>query len=144
MHKRISIRSFIHALEALPSNRPKVTPGKPYRTQKEHWLRWLADYHRPGFYNRIPGMRRDARFAYNHIVEPKMLLWLIHAAGIPATLASQARRATKDALSLNQQSAAIRRHVPWDMVAGALTSRMMKNGMRLWIPSLIRRPAPAS
>ena len=30
----------------------------------------------------MAGTQRDARFAYNHIVEPKMLLWLIEAAGV--------------------------------------------------------------
>jgi hypothetical protein len=41
-----------------------------------------CEYDGPGAYGRIAGKQRDARFAYNHIVEPKMLLWLIKAAGV--------------------------------------------------------------
>ncbi|MFO1309501.1 MAG: hypothetical protein U1F64_13840 [Burkholderiales bacterium] len=53
---------------------------------------------------------------YNHIVEPKMLLWLISAAGVKASDVGAAERAAKGATSLPAQSAAIRKHVPWSAV----------------------------
>lgn len=82
MERPISIREFIHKIERLSSDEPVHDPRVWYMTQKEHWLGWLREYDGPGAYGRIAGKQRDARFAYNHIVEPKMLLWLIEAAGV--------------------------------------------------------------
>lgn len=82
MERPISIREFIHKIECLPSDEPVHDPRVWYMTQKEHWLDWLREYDGPGAYGRMAGTQRDARFAYNHIVEPKMLLWLIEAAGV--------------------------------------------------------------
>jgi hypothetical protein len=65
-------------------------------------------------------MNRDARYAYNHIVEPKMLLWLIPAAGVKPALVRAARLAAKGPKTMMAQSAAIRRVVPWDMLAERL------------------------
>jgi hypothetical protein len=109
----VSIAKFIRAIRALPSDKPRVTPGKWYKTQKEHWLGWLRNYHGPGAYGRKGTQKRDAKFAYNHIVEVKMLLWLIEAAGVPLQLVRKTRRASAVASTLPQKSAAVRRHVPW-------------------------------
>jgi len=48
--------------------------------QKEHWLGWLGAHHGPGAYGRKSNAKRNAMYAYNHIVEFKMLLWLMEAA----------------------------------------------------------------
>jgi hypothetical protein len=116
----ISIKKFLSAVRKLPSDEPVETPGKWYRTQKEHWIGWLSDYSSPGAYNRKTGTSRDARYAYNHIVEPRMLLWLIEAAGVDEGLVSQAKRDFAQGTSMMQQSAIIRHIVPWDVVAMAL------------------------
>lgn len=116
----VSIAKFRRAIAALPADKPRVTPGKWYRTQKEHWLGWLREYHGPGAYGRIHGSRRDARFAYNHIVEVKMLLWLIKAAGVAPALINKARRGAAAASTLCGKSAAVRRHVPWTKLSVAL------------------------
>jgi hypothetical protein len=65
-------------------------------------------------------MNRDARYAYNHIVEPKMLLWLIPAAGVKPALVRAARAAAKGPRTMMAQSAAVRRVVPWEIVEAAL------------------------
>lgn len=114
--RSFSVRALRRAIAILPSDRPQVTPGKWYRSQHEHWLGWLRDYDGPGAYGRHPHAKRDARFAYNHIVEPRMLLWLIQACGVTASKVRAARVATRQARSMMQQSAAIRRLVPWDDV----------------------------
>lgn len=119
----VSIPQFIRAIRALPSDKPKVTPGKWYTTQKEHWLGWLSEYGGPGAYGRTgPVTKRNARFAYNHIVEVKMLLWLIKAAGVPAARVRKAQLAAARASSLSGKSAAVRRYVPWEHVQMALFS----------------------
>ncbi len=120
MAKFTSIAKFIRAIEALPSDEAQITPGKWYKTQKEHWLGWLREYHGPGAYHRAVKTKRDARFAYNHIVEPKMLLWLIWAAGIRSELVTAAQQDASRADSMMQKSAAIRRQVPWSEIEAVL------------------------
>lgn len=92
MQGRISIRRLREAIKLLPSDRRRCTPGKWYWTQKEHWLGWLGAYYGPGYYNRKDSSRRDAEFAYNHIVEVKMLLWLATASGVSAKLMAELER----------------------------------------------------
>jgi hypothetical protein len=65
-------------------------------------------------------MNRDAAFAYNHIVNPKMLLWIISAAKVSPALVKAARRDAKAAASMPRKSAMVRKHVPWSVLAGAL------------------------
>jgi hypothetical protein len=108
----VSIGQFIHAIRRLPSDKPVVDPQKWYTTQKEHWLRWLREYHTQGAYGRQTGKRRDAKFVYNHIVEPKMLLWLVEAARVKPDLIRAAKRASSRADTLPGKSASIRKHVP--------------------------------
>lgn len=120
MNNSIGIKRFIQAIQGLPSDDPKVTPGKWYKTQKEHWLGWLKEYHGPGAYGRKGASRRDARFAYNHIVEYRMLLWIIETAGVEPKLVKKAKSVVDDKKTLQANSAAIRRIVPWEMLANAL------------------------
>jgi hypothetical protein len=84
-----------------------------YRSQKEHWLRWLADYVGPGAYSR-QNWDRTAEFVYNHIVCPPMTLWLGEASGVPGQNVSDAASAALEAGAyLSAQSGAIRRVIPW-------------------------------
>ncbi len=118
--RTIGIAEFIRAIDGLPSDPPMVRPGAWYRTQKEHWLGWLHDYEGPGAYGRAIGRSRDARFAYNHIVCPGMLLWLGEAAGVEPERVAAARAAAEGLPTQMHQAAAIRRHVPWSVVYAAL------------------------
>lgn len=120
---RVTIQQFIYAIRRLPADRPRVVPGVWYRTQKEHWLGWLAEYNSTGAYGRIAGKNRDARFAYNHIVESKMLLWLVSAAKVSPVLMRAARRIVTEHTLRQRQSGAIRRLIPWEVVSRALWRR---------------------
>lgn len=126
----ISVSKLIRSIRKLPEDAPVDDTKKWYRTQKEHWLGWLAEYDTKGAYGRNTSVERDARYAYNHIVEPKMLLWLIEAAGIDAALVRQAKRKTTHGSTMMQQSAAVRRLVPWEMME-----------RQLWAPSRIDQPS---
>lgn len=135
---RVTIRQFMAAIERGRSDRPVIDPDKWYLTQKEHWLGWLDEYNRAGAYGRITGMNRDARFSYNHIVEPKMLLWLISAAGVSPSLIRAARRAAAGALTMNRQSGLIRAWVPWAIVAAALWSPQPgSRAKRRWVDLIL-------
>jgi len=120
VERPVGIKEFIRKIERLPSDQPVDNPRVWYRTQKEHWLGWLREYDGPGAYGRIPGKQRDAKFAYNHVVEPKMLLWLIEATGLNPDLVDRAKRASAEGASLMQKSGAIRRVVPWTVLYDAI------------------------
>ena len=120
MQRSIIIEGFIRKIECLPSDQPVHNPREWYTTQKEHWLGWLREYDGPGAYGRTSGKQRDARFAYNHIVEPKMLLWLIEAAGLNPELVDGAKRASAEGASLMQKSGTIRGVAPWAVLYDAI------------------------
>ena len=56
---------------------------------------------------------RDARTVYNRIVEPRMLLWLLEAAGVDTALVAAAHEAAADAPSMQQASGRIGQHALW-------------------------------
>jgi hypothetical protein len=116
---RTTVRKFISAIGKLPSDKPVVSEAW-YLTQKQHWLGWLRYYNSAGAYGRKPRMNRGAAFAYNHIVEPKMLLWIVSAARVSPALVRAARRDAKDVASMPGRSAMVRKHVPWTVLANAL------------------------
>ncbi|MDP3324687.1 MAG: hypothetical protein Q8S71_14230 [Hydrogenophaga sp.] len=114
---------FIDAIRRLPSDDPvayKTAGYNNYRTQKEHWLGWLNPAERTGTYPRREGIGHDARYVYNHIVEPKMLLWLIAVAGVTPDLVNAARAAADGVTMLPINAAAILLVVPWRLIAEAL------------------------
>ena len=120
VEKRISIAKFIATIRTLKADKPESRPGIWYKTQKEHWLGWLSQYHGPGAYGRIPGMNRDAKFAYNHIMCPPMLLWLAKAAGVDRKKIAAARKSSEGAKTLPAEVGAIRKHLPWSDIYAAL------------------------
>jgi hypothetical protein len=96
--------------------------GVWYKSQKQHWIGWLRDYSGPGYYGR-KNSKRSAEFVYNHIVCPPMVLWLGEASGIPKASVAKAKLAALSAGSLQAQSAAIRRIIPWEVIESCLRKR---------------------
>jgi hypothetical protein len=108
--EEVSIDEFMKAIRKLPSNE-----------RREQWLRWLSEYDEPGYYNRLPNMNRSAKFAYNNIANPEMLLWLIQAAGVEKGLVALAESDyNRSPDNVRTQCAAIRKRVPWDVLERAL------------------------
>jgi hypothetical protein len=116
----VNIAKFIKAIERLPSDKPQIRPGIWYKTQKQHWLGWLKEYHGPGAYGRNSRIQRDAEFAYNHIVNYKMLTWIAKAAGVSPELVRKAEVTSARAKTLMGKSAAVRKLVPWQLLRAAL------------------------
>ncbi len=116
-----SVKSLRNAISRLPEDKPRDVAGVWYKTQKEHWLGWLDEYASGGAYGR-KGRNYDARFAYNHIVEVRMLDWLAGAAGVSPALLRRARSARKAVadLTLARQSAEFRKVIPWAVIDEAL------------------------
>lgn len=125
MRDSISIEEFIRAIEQLPEDEPNDDPDVWYATEKEHWLGWLSEYDGPGAYGRKGGAKRDAKYAFNHVVNPEMLIWLSEAAGVNLDAVDQEHtvalnRLLDEGAPMQQISAAIRRAFPWEKVAAAL------------------------
>jgi hypothetical protein len=92
-----------------------------YLDQRDHWLGWLSEYGGPGAYDRKGGKGRDAKYAYNHINCPPMLLWLGEAAGVPRPLVDNAMNgAIENGSSYPAQCRIIREIIPWTEVEKAL------------------------
>ena len=94
-------------------------PNVWYKSQKEHWLGWLAEYDGPGAYGR-KNTNHSAEFAYNHINCSPMVLWLGEASGIPKAVVERARRAAMQKKHMGSQSAAIRKIISWPMIEARL------------------------
>jgi hypothetical protein len=120
MVEPISIAKFMRAIQELAADEPVEDSRVWYKTQKEHWLEWLKGYHGPGGYGRQVDAKRDARYAYNHIVNFEMLLWIIEATGVKASLVKAAHKAASHGSGLQQKAAAIRKIVPWEELAELL------------------------
>ena len=95
-----------------------------YTSQKQHWLGWLSEYQGSGYYGR-KNFHRSAEFVYNHIVCPPMVLWLAEAAGVGKVKVAEAKGAALSSSTLQAQSAAIRRIIPWEMIEDRLDERGM-------------------
>lgn len=119
VEKQISITHFRNVIKRLPSDEPKEIPGIWYKTQKEHWLGWLKEYSGPGAYGR-KNWHRDARFVYNHVVCPELIMYLIHAIPMRPDLVDAAEKAYHSGVSPMEKSGAIRKVVPWEEVYRAI------------------------
>lgn len=113
----VTVSALRKAIKRLPSDLPIHNPNKWYITQKQHWLGWLNDYPGSGAYGRRTDIARDARYAYNHIVEVKMLLWLAEAIQLDAELLEKVRAEIKSEKTLMGKSGKVRQHITWDTVA---------------------------
>ena len=120
MERTISIAEFIRVIKRLPEDEPVDAPRKWYKTQKEHWLGWLGEYEGPGAYGRKVGVKRDARFAYNHVVCPELLMYLICAIPLGQDHIEAAKKAYDRGLSEMEKSGAIRKIVPWSEIYQAI------------------------
>ena len=115
-----SVPDLIRAIRRLPAGSANHDPAARYTANQEQWLGWLGEYDTPGYYRRKAGMTQDARFAYNQLINPGMLLWLATAAGVPARFARDAKRAADAARSKAAAAAAVRRVLPWEVVEAAI------------------------
>jgi hypothetical protein len=130
MSNEMTIAEFIQAIEKLPYDEPR-----------EWWIHWLSEYNTPGYYHRKVTKGRSAGFAYNHIAHPRMLLWLIEAAGVQRDFVKLAKIDYKKTDELHKQSAAIRKHVPWKVLEVELRKRIAQeptHWLQYWKPFQIK------
>lgn len=110
----VSIQQFIAAVERLRADAPYPrSKGIHSYTTKDQWIGWLKQYHTPGYYGR-KGSGYDARFAYMHVQNHQMLIWLLGAAGLDAPTLVRAAAAAVQGSTMAQKAAAVRKLVPWE------------------------------
>jgi hypothetical protein len=95
-----------------------------YFTQHEHWLGWLREQDGPGYYGR-KNWNRSAEFVYNHINNPKMLIYLAEAAGIRKSVVHKAVRSALACRTMAAMTGTIRVLLPWPLVERALLDRRL-------------------
>jgi hypothetical protein len=121
-----SVEKLIDVIQKLPSDK-EVSIGTQgynlYRTQKSHWLGWLDTKSNTGTYYRKDAPNRGAKFVYNHIMEPKMLLWLISASGVDMKLVTQAEENAANAKTMASSCAAIRKVVSWEALELVISNK---------------------
>lgn len=118
-----SVKWLLDCIRQFPPDTPvpRGTPGyNVYTSQKDHWIGWLDKSQGTGTYVRRSSDDRGAEYVYNHIKEPKMLLWLITAAGVRSDVARAAVNAAECVQSMSNQCKVIRQQAPWVEVAAAL------------------------
>jgi hypothetical protein len=128
--KPLTLRAYIRPLpEYLPRTRAMEEAigvgagfeGAWYRSQKEHWLGWLAEYSGPGAYGRTDAAQRNGKYIYNHIQCAPMLFWLAEAINSDeAHLNGAYDSVTATAAKGASQCAALRAHLSWDLIETAL------------------------
>lgn len=123
MDDSLGLRDFLVAISRMPEDKRVCSTRVWYESQKEHWIGWLLYYRSPGAYGRQVTDGRDAKFVYNHVVCPDLLLFLAVGAGVEPRLVRRAKAAARGAGKTQMaQAGAIRRVLPWSIVLQALMS----------------------
>ena len=107
----MAIRSrndLLRAIEELP---PNITFLR--RSYKTAWLHWLSNYKDPS----RPTPDRSAEFIYNALNVPEWILWLAAASGIDTQLVQTATHSIDRRQFRQAQAAAVRRILPWALIA---------------------------
>jgi hypothetical protein len=111
----VSIATLRERIARLPAD--PLRPWRNYNNQQGHWDLWLSQYLTPGHYDRKV-IRDDARYCYNRVVNPQLLVYLGWASGVERAV----RKRAEEALSpkwreqMSRASGAYRRIVPWEMI----------------------------
>jgi predicted HNH restriction endonuclease len=109
-----SRNDLLRAVQKLPPN-----VSFPRRSYKDVWIRWLSEYRDKAYGRANPN--RNAAFIYNSLNLPGMILWLAAASGISPILVAEASDAIDRKESRMSQAAAVRRVLPWSLIAEQLS-----------------------
>jgi len=120
MEEKIEIVDLLIAISRMDEDRRFRSNRVWYESQKEHWVGWLFNYNSPGAYGRKVTEGRDAKFVYNHVACPEMLIFLAKASGVNAKLVSKAKKVSAATNEQMAKVAAVRGLIPWSVVVEAL------------------------
>ncbi|MGJ4914225.1 hypothetical protein ACQR10_23720 [Bradyrhizobium sp. HKCCYLRH2060] len=86
---------------------------------RKQWLAWLSEYLTPGYYDRKSAVD-DAQWAYNHLSNGRMIVWLNEAAGEDSRIIHAAIVAMEDRGLPQTEARYARRILRWERAAGLL------------------------
>jgi hypothetical protein len=117
-----NIKRFSAAIKGLRRRTPKsdkfpIPSG--YTSLQHQWLEWLEEYLEPGYYDR-KNVVDDARWAYQHLNNGNMIIWLNEAAGEDSRMVQAAIVAIHGRDSRQTEAMYARRVFPWDQLATRL------------------------
>jgi hypothetical protein len=121
-----TIAQFIIAVEGLrrPTPRSDELPlPHGHASFKSQWRGWLGEYLTPGYYDRKNAVD-DARWAYQHLNNGNMIVWLNEAAGEDPRIIQATIIAIDGRESRQTEAMYARRILPW----GALAERLFVPG----------------
>lgn len=99
----------------LPERTPIASALAPGRSSKQSWINWLTNYAELG--DHPLREQRDARYIYNHWWNVPIFVWLAEASGVDSDKIQQAAKIAATAGNSTTQAAAIRKVLPWRLVA---------------------------
>jgi hypothetical protein len=116
------IDRFIAAIQDLERPTPQSNAlGLPrnHDSFKSQWLGWLGEYLTPGYYDRKNAVD-DAQWAYQHLNNGRMIVWLNEAAGEHPRIIHAAIVAMDGREPPQTEAKYARRVLPWEAVVPLL------------------------
>lgn len=119
---KYTISQFRAAIDGLRKSTPisdRLPLPPDQESSQSQWLRWLDAYLEPGYYNRKT-FNDDARHAYNHLGNLRMIVWLNEAAGEDHRLVQAAIFAAQERVNAHAEARYARLVLPWKGIADLL------------------------
>ena len=117
-----TIARVVAVIEGLPERTPQsdelpLPPGQA--SFKSQWIGWLEEYLERGYYDRKNAVD-DAQWAYQHLNNGRMIVWLNEAAGGDSRVIGAAIIAMAEREPPQTEAKYARLVLPWDGVAELL------------------------
>jgi hypothetical protein len=117
-----TIAQFIAAIEGLERATPhsdEFPVPSGHASLKSQWVGWLEEYLERGYYDRKYA-HDDAQWAYQHLNNGRMIVWLNEAAGEHSRIIEAAIHAMAERETAQTEAKYARLVLPWDGVAELL------------------------
>jgi hypothetical protein len=117
-----TINELLARIRKLPADTPLAgaLPLKPgHESLKAQWIGWLEEYLTSGYYERKNAVD-DAQWAYQHLNNGRMVVWLNEAAGEEPRIIQAAIVAMAERESPPTEARYARLVLPWGCVAKLL------------------------
>jgi hypothetical protein len=112
--QQMSRDELLELVRQLPEKTPIASTLS--HSSKQAWIRWLSNYSDHG--DHPLRAQRDASFIYNHWWNAPIFIWLAEASGVDQERIERAAKIIADSSgNTTTQAAAIRRILPWPLVA---------------------------
>jgi hypothetical protein len=119
---KYTIKQFVTAIKGLPEAAPTtdmLDAPIGHDSFKDQWILWLEEYLTPGHPNRKNAID-NAQWAYQHLNNGRMIVWLNEAAGEQPRIIQAAIAAMDERDTMQTEAKYARRVLPWDDLAKLL------------------------